>query len=323
LAEETDGRSIANAPELAAGLRRIVDDVSGYYLITFRGAQDGRFHPIDLRVKRAAARVRARAGYWAVSSDELARIRTASLPAAPRTPLPPPTHVSPLIRPWFGVARGDDGRSRVTMVWEPTRRQTGDRSAAVTPARLKVTASTPEGDQLFDGVVLPVGASAIDGESTQAVFNVAPGRVRLRMSVEDAASRVLDTDIREVMVGGLTGAVAIGTPEVQRARTARDLRVLAAASEATPTAAREFSRAEQLVVRLKVYADGEPNVTSSLMNHRGQTMRALAVTKTERGGDYSLALPLSGLAAGDYTIAIRAALANVEARESIGFRVTP
>ena len=180
LAEETDGRSIANSPDLAAGLRRIVDDASGYYVMTFRGAEDGRFHPLEVRVNRPGARVRARPGYWAVSAEEVARIRKASMPVAPPPPLPPPTHVSPLIRPWFGVARGDDGRSRVTMVWEPARRVTGERVRALAPARLKVTASTPDGRPLFEGVVVPAGASAVDGESTQAVFDVAPGRVRLQ-----------------------------------------------------------------------------------------------------------------------------------------------
>jgi VWFA-related protein len=323
LADETDGQSIASSPDLAAGLRRVVDDASGYYVMTFRGAQDGRFHRVEVRVNRPGARVRARPGYWAVSPEEVARIRRALMPVPPPPPLPPPTRVSPLIRPWFGVARGDDGRSRVTMVWEPARRMTGERIRAAAPARLRVTASTPEGRPLFDGVVLPAGASAVGGESTQAVFDVAPGRVRLKMSVEDAASRVLDTDVREVIVGGLTGAVAIGTPEVLRARTARDLRTLAAAPGATPTAAREFSRVEQLVIRLKVYADREPIVTSSLLNHRGQVMRPLVVMKGDRAGEYAVGLALSGLAAGAYTIEVRATAANDDAREAIGFRVTP
>jgi VWFA-related protein len=326
LAEETDGRaigSVANAAELAAGLRRVVDDASGYYVMTFRGADDGRFHPLDVHVNRPGAQVRARPGYWAVSAEEVARIQKASIPPAPRPALPPPTHVSPLIRPWFGVARGDDGQSRVTMVWEPARRVTGDRIVTLAPARLKVTASTPEGRSLYEGVVVPAGAPAVDGESTQAVFNVPPGRVRLQMSVEDAASRVLDTDVREVMVGGLTGAVAIATPEVMRARTARDLRTAIASPEAIPTAAREFSRVEQLVVRLKIYGDREPVVTANLLNRRGQAMRALTVEKGHGSGAYTLAVPLSGLAAGNYTIALRATAANAEAREAVNFRVTP
>lgn len=245
------------------------------------------------------------------------------MPVPPPPPLPPPTHVSPLIRPWFGVARGEEGRSRVTMVWEPARRMTGERTRPAAPARLRVTASTPDGQPLFEGVVLPAGASAVGDESTQAVFDVAPGRVRLKMSVEDAASRVLDTDVREVIVGGLAGAVAIGTPEVLRARTARDLRTLAAAPDAAPTSSREFSRIEHLVVRLRVYADGEPTVTSSLLNRRGQVMRGLDVMKGDRTGEYALGLTLSGLAAGDYTVDIRATAADVNAREAINFRVTP
>jgi hypothetical protein len=251
------------------------------------------------------------------------RLQKAALPPMPRPALPPPTHVSPLIRPWFGVARGDDGQSRVTMVWEPARRVTGDPVRTLAPARLKVAASTPEGESLYEGVVVPAGAPAVDGESSQAVFNVPPGRrVRLQMSVEDAASRVLDTDVREVVVGGLGGAVAIATPEVLRARTARDLRTLTTSPDAIPSAAREFSRVEQLVVRLKIYGD-QPLVTASLMNRRGQAMRALTVEKGERSGAYTLALPLSGLAAGDYTITLRASAANAEAREVVNFRVTP
>ena len=146
--------------------------------------------------------------------------------------------------------------------------------------------------------MVPTGAPAIDGESTQAVFDVPPGRIRLQMSVEDAASRVLDTDVREVVVGGLTGAVAIahagGPASAHRSRFADAGRL----ADATPTASREFSRVEQLVIRLRVYADHEPVVTASLMNRRGQSMRTLVVTKGEGAGDYALALPLSGLAAG-------------------------
>ena len=77
------------------------------------------------------------------------------------------------------------------------------------------------------------------------------------------------------------------------------------------------------MIRLKVYADGEPVVTSSLLNHRGQVMRALDVMKGDAAGDYALGMPLSGLAAGNYTINMRATAANVEAREAISFRVTP
>ena len=209
------------------------------------------------------------------------------------------------------------------MVWEPARRLTGDRVRTLAPARLKVTASSPEGVALFEGVVVPTGATAVDGESTQAVFDVAPGRIRLQMSVEDAAARVLDTDVREVVVGGLTGAIAIGTPEVLRARTARDLRSLEASPDATPTASREFSRVEQLVIRLQVYSAPEPVVTASLMNRRGQSMRALVVTKGESSGEYRLEIPLSGLAAGDYTVNVQATADNAAAREAMSFRVTP
>src|SRR5580765_4559917 len=126
LAGETDGEAIVNANDLEGGMRRIAGDSSAYYLITYRSAsaEDGKFHAIQVRVKRPDVRVRARKGYWASTPGE--RLRANLLAHAgdppPAAPLEPARRISPLVRPWFGFARGADGKTRVTFVWEPVDR---------------------------------------------------------------------------------------------------------------------------------------------------------------------------------------------------------
>jgi VWFA-related protein len=329
-AVETDGVPIANAAALEPGLLRIAGDASGYYLITYRSAKktDSRFHDVDLRVKRAGARVRTRKGYWALSPDDLLRAEVLARSRAPKpvVPLEPAPHISRLIRPWFGLARGADGKTRVTFVWEPVSRVPGDRTR-LRPARLKLVALGKDDTPLFDGTVLPSGPGVFDGGDetpARAVFDAPPGRLRLRMSIEDAGLQVIDSDVREIAVRDLRAPVALGTPEIMRARNARELRTLDADPQAVPVASREFSRTEHLMIRVPAYApDGRPTVSAKLMSRLGQTMRTLAVAPaSDPEGQSQIDLPLAGLAAGDYLIELTATSPAGEAKDLLGFRVT-
>ena len=75
LADETDGRAILNSNDLDRGLRQIVRDSSAYYLLGYTSAvtTDGKFHKINVRVKRPGLQVRARPGYLAMSAVEAER----------------------------------------------------------------------------------------------------------------------------------------------------------------------------------------------------------------------------------------------------------
>jgi hypothetical protein len=68
LAENTDGLAIVNTNDLAGGMRRIVDDVSAYYLLGYYSTNtklDGRFRRIEVKMKTPGLEVRARSGYVA------------------------------------------------------------------------------------------------------------------------------------------------------------------------------------------------------------------------------------------------------------------
>src|SRR3970282_1911581 len=86
LANNTDGRAIVNRNDLAVGMKQIIRDSSGYYLIGYTSAAaptDGKFHPIKVSVKRKGVDVRARKGYWAYTVEDAAR---ASAPPKPEAP---------------------------------------------------------------------------------------------------------------------------------------------------------------------------------------------------------------------------------------------
>ncbi|MFN2596465.1 MAG: hypothetical protein ABR563_04670, partial [Pyrinomonadaceae bacterium] len=74
LAESTGGFLVKNTNDIVGGLRRIADDLRGYYLIAYRpdestfDARTGRarFHRLTVRVKRPGLQVRSRSGFAAV-----------------------------------------------------------------------------------------------------------------------------------------------------------------------------------------------------------------------------------------------------------------
>jgi VWFA-related protein len=75
MATATDGIAIVDTTDLDGRLRRIVDDLSSYYLIGYTPTNtrhDGKFREITVRVKREGVAVRARSGYRALTEAEAA-----------------------------------------------------------------------------------------------------------------------------------------------------------------------------------------------------------------------------------------------------------
>jgi hypothetical protein len=270
--------------------------------------------------------VRARSGSWAPSAnDRLGAELLARGGGPPVIRLEPPRRISPLIQPWFGLSRGNAGKTRVTFVWEPSTAVPGDR-VRTTAARLELTVLDAGDAVVFEGPVLPTGPGMVEAsgiEPSRAVFDAAPGPLRLRMKIQDAARQDVDSDVREIAVRDLRGSLAIGTPEFLRARNAREFRTLDNDPEAVPVASRQFSRTERLLVRFPAYApDGQqPSVSARLLNRMGQPMRTLEV-RPGADGQHEIDLMLAGLATGDYQLELAASTPAGKTTEILNFRVT-
>jgi len=239
------------------------------------------------------------------------------------------------VRTWVGTEKGANGKTKVTLVWEPAPVPAGARRDA--PGGLAVLAATEKGDLVYRGrssvpgapgtgsagtTPLPAGA----GVGTQRLtFDAPPGKLELRLTVEGAnGAGTLDREDRTIEVPDLTAPqVALSTPRVFRARTAREAAALAADGAATPVIGREFSRAERLIVRFDVYAAGtdQPKATATLLNRSGEKMADLPVAPAAAGGTHAFELGLNTIPAGEYLIQIDAVGASGKASEVLAIRV--
>jgi hypothetical protein len=118
--------------------------------------------------------------------------------------------------------------------------------------------------------------------------------------------------------------VSLGTPEVLRARNAREFRTVDQDPAAVPVSAREFRRTEQILIRVPAYGpEGQtPVVTARLLARLGQAMRELPVEHAPDGVNHQIDVPLAGLAPGDYIIEVTAKSAAGEVKDLVGFKVT-
>jgi hypothetical protein len=345
LSQETDGRAIVNRNSLDEGLAQVIRDSSYYYLLgyTSPAPADGKFHEIRVRVNRRDVQVRARRGYWAVTEAD---VRRATAPAREvATPvqealasIAPVARTYRYVQTWIGTERGADGRTRLTFVWEPVPPTGGARREQ--PGRISLLAADGNGDLVFRGrspdaaaMSVAPGAAAgavVPGSSAGAgpqriVFDVPPGKVELRMTVEPAdGGGALDNEIRTIDVPDLTSPVtALSTPRVYRSRTAREFQALAADPSAVPVATREFSRTERLLIRFDTYGPGtdRPAVTAALLNRSGERMADVPVAPTTVGGMHQIDLGLGSLPAGEYLVEITATGEAGSATELVPLRV--
>jgi VWFA-related protein len=345
LAENTDGRAIVNRNDLATGMKQIIRDSSAYYLLGYSSTaapSDGKFHEIKVRVKRPGLQVRARKGYWALNAEQTSKA------LAPPKPGPPPAVTAALanvasasarahvIRTWIGTSRGDNGKTRVTFVWEPTPRTAADRpvGAGEAPSRVSLMAVGSSGSPIFRGRVpdmtvasttpsLSNSGDAQNGRASRVTFDAAPGKMELRLSVE-GGSGVLDTEVREIDVPDLTKTqTTLSTPVLFRGRTPRDIQQLKADPQAVPATGREFSRTDRLFVRVAAYGAGAPALSVHMLSRTGQVMSELPVPPPAApGGDVAVDIPVAGLAPGEYIVEVKATGEGGEAKELVGFRLT-
>jgi VWFA-related protein len=329
LAGETDGRAIVNRNDLDAGLRQIVRDSSSYYLLGYNSSQapsDGKFHAIKVRVKRSGAQVRARKGYWALTAEETARVSNPKpeAPAAVTAALSTLASASrrDIVRTWIGTSRGENGKTRVTLAWEPVAHSAGSAPARPAgsptaqvdaPSRLAVTAIAQTGEPYFRGRV---------AEPRVVTFDADPGPMQVRFNIENERGQVMDAAQREMTVPDFAKTeVSLSTPQLLRARTVKEIAALKTDPSAVPTPDREFRRTERLALRVEAYAatGAAPAVTAKLLNRTGQPMSTLPVETT--GAAHLVDLPLASLAPGEYLIEITATAGKGSSQDILAIRV--
>jgi VWFA-related protein len=323
LADTTGGRAIVNTNNPAKQLSQVVEDASAYYLLGYTPTRadmnDGKFHKINVKLKRRGLDVVARQGYWSPSAEEM----------MPRMIEPRPTEVtnalSDLIKPvdgrdvdvWVGAARGTGGSTRLLVTWDPTNRY---RNA--NPASAEVELLDDEGQPM--GPAQTIAAKAGTGTSGVATIEAQPGTRTLRLTVKSATGDVIDQWRERVQVPSLSDELALATPRFYRARTPFELRALEADPSPTPVASRAFRTTDRVLVETEVYTAATESVelTVELLNQQGKSLVMLPVPALA-DGKARITLPLSSLARSTYVLRIHAKSGDLETRQLVPFQVVP
>lgn len=326
LVSDTGGarsRGTSGLQQALEGMRR---DASRYYLLGIvprPGQRDGLVHAVRIATRRPGTAVRSRVGFSL--ADE--RIATGITPprTVPATRLMP-RHLSPLVQTWVGMSGRPGEPVRVNVVWEPAARIPGERSVRPTPQRVVLTVTTLDGEPVFSGTAGPTGQPpGISGRVVSRLsFDADPGPLVFQMDILDGAGRPLDRDVRDVVVKPVPAPFAFGTPELFRARTMRDVRELSGGADVSPVAARSFSRAEHLLVRVPIAGEPAGPIVARVVSGMGTALRTLPVTAVEGAVHYlEVDLLLATLAPGAYAVEFSVPSAPRAPIERVAFTTTP
>jgi hypothetical protein len=313
LAAETGGQTIVNTNDLSKGLEKVVRDASHNYLLGYaptRELNDGKFHKIDVKVKRRGVKTVARRGYWAPSPEEMTPTPAPALEPEVSTALTSlqarrdnrVAHVE------TGFGPGEGGRVRLTATWRPV---DGIKDR---PRRLRVEALTSPDDAPLaaDGTLGPAGTGVV-------TLDVPPGDLLVRFSAATDGGEVVDRWEVPVTVPDLTGAtLAVGSPMFLQARATAAFQALRRGGPGTPTPDREFRQTDLVVVRAAITgASPETAVAAEVLTREGKALATLPASAV--GGQYQIDLPVRALALGEYVLRFTATTDGTTAVATAGF----
>ena len=314
LAGATDG-FMTETNNLAAGMKKIADDLSEYYLLGYNSTNsklDGKFRKITVHVKRPGVQVRARRGYLAPTEAEI------SLTATPPPPKDPVVRLRETALTSLGTA-SLDRVMRLTSGYDWRKSPDSEMSSPLLWAVVELGESAARQPEWRDGGDAVVTITDADGSV------VASGRGRL-----SAASRSFAWSSADQRLGvgeyrvGVTARPASGTAGAAAEQMKVSLpgsSVGAATPPGTPrvfrrgpftgaayvqTADANFRRVER--IRVSISLGPEPTgLSARVLDRRGQTLAVPVTTEAREQDGQRVALAevtLASLAPGDYLIEV-------------------
>jgi len=298
LAENTDGIAVVNTNDLASGVRKIVSDVSAYYVLGYYATNqklDGAYHRIQVRIKRPGVTIKARRGYYAPNASDL-NAKPSTSAAAVAAPVGEALSGMRVPRPdaeliITGVVRG----AELNVVAEiPGSRTEGGKWAQGADARVVVTTA--------DGATLPAVTARVEPGARSALMVVplpaaAASPWRADVTFTSGADRLQDRDTMEAP----RATTLLGNPIAYRAAPGPRPPI-------RPVADMQFRRTERVHVEWPALKPLDAR-QARVLGRNGQPL-TLNATTTERevNGSTMVAvdLNLAPLSAGDYVIELTA-----------------
>jgi VWFA-related protein len=322
MADITDGLAIFQPISLETGLRRMVDDLSSYYLAGYysNAKPDGRFHRITVRVKRPGVQVRARAGYLAATPAEATSSRTSPTVSSPD--VAEGQLVARALTPLAALGRERPVRVQAAAVWTAA-------GAAVVRAVAEVPQGNVRGDdwgkggQLdatlrdeLGGIVASGRAELTPGSYVAQIaltsnVPLTPGDYDLQVRAKGVA--VISPGIDSVRVTISAAPSGDGAVFMRRGPTTGNREVV--------TADARFRRAERIILELP--ASSSSDVSGRLLDRTGKPLNVPVTATIRQDADgvrwRRVEIMLAPLAPADYIIESSAG----QERTLTGFRVVP
>jgi hypothetical protein len=321
MADMTDGYAIRLPGSMEAGFRRVIEDLSSYYLAGYYsdGRSDGRFHRIEVRIKRPGIQVRARAGYLAATAAE------AAAAVSPRAPSPDAAEAQIVSRALSSLAALN--RERPLRVQAAVSWTQGD--APLVRAVAETSRAAVRGDDWGKGARLE--ATLLDGSGAQLASSqssLAPGTYAVEMTLTPRAALAPGDYTLRVRARG-TEVVSPGIEELRLTVPAAPRGSGAVFRRRGPgtgisemaTADARFRRTERMIVEVPASTPG--TLTARVLDRTGKPLSipVSAATREDAGGLrwHRIDVLMAPLAQGDYILE-----ASVDsARTLVGFRVVP
>ena len=345
IADNTDGVAVINSNDIEGGLKRVVSDLSSYYLLGYTSTNsklDGRFRAIKVRVKRPGVDVRARRGYKAPTEEEAAaRAKISAAPVVDEATaaisktiatLEGSTREAPLrvsVSPGWWAPTGDPSKAKPAGA-EPAlwilgevdiRPKTGEDWSQGGEAEIAITGK--DGSTVVRyAVPIPAGSGRFLTRFPRTLEDVwlDPGTyaVRVRVTPATGGLPITDTARFDVASPARSDALMLGQPIYFRRGTA-------ASAPENPTTDRRFRRTERITIQASLSLAPD-KVSGELVDRSGKTM-ALPVGATVVEKDAvrwaRAEVALAPLAIGDYVIRITAERGTQKLQMLAPFRIIP
>jgi VWFA-related protein len=312
----TDGLKISETALFESGLRRIVDDLSNYYLLGYYSPAkaDGRFHKITVRVKRPGINVRARAGYLAAKAVETGKPTTTTSSVETSEA----KTIAQALSPLSVFSRELPVRVQAAAAWTSAR-------AAIVRAVVEVPRSTATGDNWSQGGQVDATLLNADGKPVaKGSAALEPGTFAVQIAITPTAP--LEPGDYKVLVR-TKGVAALGSTE--SVTFTLDADPLGAGTlffrrfgpREIPTADLRFRRTERIIVETPASLGGE--VSARLLGRTGLPLNVPVTATIRNDADGTrwrrVEITLAPLAPGEYIVETTAGTE----RTLTAFRVVP
>ena len=307
MAEVTDGLAVVQTGDLSAGMQRIVEDLSSYYLLGYYSTRelDGKFHKITVRVKRPGVQVRARSGYLAATRGDEAKAKAAATALAAAKPVDARAEAVKGSLSSLGIfSRERPLRVQAAAGYLPS-------GTATIWGVAEVPAATGQHDWSGGGqadamLIDSTGKTILTEKLTIAAgarslrftlgtgATLAPGEYQVQLRAKGTTAPLGAMESVRVSLG--SAPIASGAMVLRRSVTT--------GNQPMPTADLRFRRTERIIV--EVPTTSEDAGTAQLLNRTGQPMTIPVTTAVRNDADGSrwrtAQLALAPLAPGDYVI---------------------